>query len=284
MLWVEADCQPSVGFWKWQWTCKWIQTHPSLVAAAGWRLFYSDLSSATVQPAEFLWEDKRRGRKQTGCNFLGICICLGGKKLRAKCGQLGRKQKAQQSHSSAKKKREKKKERKEEFMLLLWSQIEVFRCSTWRALGKVSEMAGTVRTSATTDGGFHTATFFYIRWINVTVPDPEHGCKWRGRRTSLSAAMSSEMSSAATYRNPASAEISQRNEILCSSDNPDQASGPLLFPEEPFEKVSSSAEIRSTSALETEKTDPHTSLETTHKEVNGLTDQFNKTALAPTDL
>lgn len=183
-----------------------------------------------------------------------------------------------------KKKREKKKERKEEFMLLLWSQIEVFRCSTWRALGKVSEMAGTVRTSATTDGGFHTATFFYIRWINVTVPDPEHGCKWRGRRTSLSAAMSSEMSSAATYRNPASAEISQRNEILCSSDNPDQASGPLLFPEEPFEKVSSSAEIRSTSALETEKTDPHTSLETTHKEVNGLTDQFNKTALAPTDL
>lgn len=48
-------------------------------------------------------------------------------------------------------------------MLLLWSQIEVFRCSTWRALVKVSEMAGTVRTSATTDGGFHTATFSYIR-------------------------------------------------------------------------------------------------------------------------
>lgn len=132
-----------------------------LVASTGWRLFYSDLSSATVRPAEFLWKHKRRGRKPTGCNFLGICIFLGGKKLRAKCGQLGSKQKAQSSCSSAYKRR--KEERKEEFVLLLWSQMEVFRCSTWRALGKVSEMAGTVRTSATTDGGFHSATFSYIR-------------------------------------------------------------------------------------------------------------------------
>lgn len=34
-------------------------------------------------------------------------------------------------------------------------------------------MAGTVRTSATTDGGFHTATFSCIRWMNVPVPDTE---------------------------------------------------------------------------------------------------------------
>lgn len=60
-------------------------------------------------------------------------------------------------------------------MLLLWSRIEVFRCSAWRGLEKVSETAGTVRTSATTDGGFHTATFSYIRW------DECDSARYRGR-------------------------------------------------------------------------------------------------------
>lgn len=60
-----------------------------------------------------------------------------------------------------------------------------------------------------------------------------------------------------------------------------QASGPLLLPEEPCEKVLSSAEIRNKSALETEQADPHTSMETTHKKVNGPAEQFNKTSLAP---
>lgn len=178
-----------------------------------------------------------------------------------------------------------KEERIEEFMLLLQSQIEVFRCSTWRALGKVSEMAGTVRTSATTDGGFHTATFSCIRWMNVTVPDTgdRHTV---GRKENFPVSSNEHWDELSSHLQSSclGGNLPEKCKCLCASDNPGQASGPLLLPEEPCGKVLSSAEIRNKSALETEQADPHTSVETTPKKLNGPADQFNKTSLAPTDL